>query len=69
MQEIIHITKRIDELGRVVIPADILRALKWRKGDELEMIPTSEGLILRRVAQIQDGRTWTWRDNNAPQIR
>ena len=34
------IVRRIDDLGRVVIPKEIRRTMRIREGDPLESIPT-----------------------------
>lgn len=40
------IVRRIDDLGRVVIPKEIRRSLKIREGDPLEIYTTREGEII-----------------------
>ncbi|WP_444268599.1 AbrB/MazE/SpoVT family DNA-binding domain-containing protein, partial [Faecalibacterium sp.] len=37
------IVRRIDELGRVVIPKEIRRTQRIRRGDPLEIFTTGEG--------------------------
>ena len=34
------IVRRIDELGRIVVPKEIRRVLRIREGDPLEYLPT-----------------------------
>lgn len=42
------IVRRIDELGRVVIPKELRRTMQIRDGEELEIIPGSNGSITIR---------------------
>lgn len=42
------IVRRIDELGRVVIPREIRRALRIHDGDPLEMYRDGTNLVLRK---------------------
>lgn len=42
------IVRRIDELGRVVIPKEIRRALKIHDGDPLELYRDGNNLVLRK---------------------
>ena len=41
------IVRRIDDLGRIVIPKEIRRRLMIREGDPLELIPTSDGILVK----------------------
>jgi AbrB family transcriptional regulator (stage V sporulation protein T) len=48
------IIRRVDDLGRVIIPKEIRRTLKIRAGDPLEIFLDKEGeiiLIRRRIAE------------------
>lgn len=40
------IVRRIDDLGRVVIPKEIRRTLRIREGDPLEIFTNTDGLAL-----------------------
>lgn len=40
------IVRRIDDLGRVVIPKELRRTLRIREGDPLEIYTTSEGEVI-----------------------
>ena len=40
------IVRRIDDLGRVVIPKEVRRALRIKEGDPLEIFTTREGEIV-----------------------
>lgn len=42
------IVRRIDELGRVVIPKEIRRSLKIREGDALEVFVDNGGICFRK---------------------
>ncbi|MBE5928413.1 MAG: stage V sporulation protein T [Lachnospiraceae bacterium] len=47
------IVRRIDDLGRVVIPKEIRRTLKIREGDPLEIFTDKEGeIILQKYSPI-----------------
>lgn len=49
------IVRRIDELGRVVIPKEIRRTLRIREGDPLEIYTDKEGgVILKKYSLIGD---------------
>lgn len=51
------IVRRIDELGRVVIPKEIRRTMRLREGEELEIYAQDEGLYLKKysaVASLRD---------------
>ena len=40
------IVRRIDDLGRVVIPKEIRRVLKIREGDPLEIFVENDGEVI-----------------------
>ena len=42
------IVRRIDDLGRVVIPKEIRRAMGIREGDPLEIYTTENGVVFQR---------------------
>ena len=47
------IIRRIDDLGRVVIPKEIRRTLRIREGDPLEIFTDREGeVILKKYSPI-----------------
>ena len=47
------IVRRIDDLGRVVIPKEIRRVLRIREGDPLEIYTSKEGeVILKKYSPI-----------------
>lgn len=49
-----EIVRRIDELGRVVIPKEIRRTMKIQDGDPLEMYYDNDKLILTKYAPKDD---------------
>ena len=52
------IVRRIDDLGRVVVPKEIRRTLRIREGDPLEIFTDREGeIILKKI--LTDRRTGT----------
>lgn len=51
------IVRRIDDLGRVVIPKEIRRSLRIREGDPLELY-TSDGGIVFKKYQAYDDKDW-----------
>ena len=46
------ITRKIDELGRIVIPKEIRKNLSIREGESLEIIASDENIILKKHSQI-----------------
>ena len=47
------IVRRIDDLGRVVVPKEIRRTLRIREGDPLEIYTDREGgIVLRKYSPI-----------------
>ena len=47
------IVRRIDDLGRVVVPKEIRRTLRIREGDPLEIFTDKEGEIILRIIGIR----------------
>lgn len=39
------IIKKMDDLGRICIPKEMRRSLRWMGGDEIEITPTADGDI------------------------
>ena len=48
------IIRRIDELGRIVIPKEIRKTLRIKNGDNLEIVVDGESIILRKYSQIEN---------------
>lgn len=44
------IVRKIDDLGRVVIPKEVRRINGWESGQALEMLSTNEGILIRPYA-------------------
>lgn len=47
------ITRRIDELGRVVIPKEIRRTMRLREGEEMEIFVDENSLILKKYSCVK----------------
>ena len=66
------IVRRIDDLGRVVIPKEIRRALNIREGDALEIYTTDDGVVFHKYAQSAESKAATaqeWLERNAQAIK
>ena len=48
------IVRRIDELGRIVIPKEIRKSLRIKNGDNLEVIVNGEDITLKKYSQIEN---------------
>lgn len=48
------IVRRIDDIGRVVIPKDIRRQYNLEEGDPLEFFTTEEGILLKKFNQAEN---------------
>jgi len=48
------IVRRIDELGRIVIPKEIRKVLRIREGDPIEIFTDSDGIVLKKYARIRE---------------
>ncbi len=46
------IIRRMDPLGRVVIPKSIREQLDWSEGDPIEVIGSDEGIYLRKQQEL-----------------
>lgn len=44
----IGISRRVDDLGRIVIPKEIRRSLGIREGSEMELFVSDEGVMLKK---------------------
>ena len=40
--------KKMDDIGRIVIPRDLRRSLRWMAGDQIEIIENNDGTLLLR---------------------
>ena len=48
------VIRRIDELGRIVIPKEIRRNLKIRDGENMEIFVEMESIILSKISKLED---------------
>ena len=49
------IVRRIDDLGRIVIPKEIRRTLRLREGTPLEIYTDTEGrIVLKKYSPMED---------------
>lgn len=59
------IVRRIDDLGRVVIPKEIRRAFKIKEGDSLEIFTGRDGsIIIKPYRQPWEDYVIDWYNNN-----
>jgi AbrB family transcriptional regulator, stage V sporulation protein T len=47
------IVRRIDDLGRIVIPMEVRRVHGWETGTPIEMFATDKGMVLREYGAEQ----------------
>ena len=52
------IVRRIDDLGRIVIPKEIRRTLRIKEGDPLELFTTKEGEVVFKKYVYYDEKEW-----------
>ena len=50
------VVRRVDDLGRIVIPKEIRRTLRIRDGEELEIFVDNEVVVLRKFSKLADLR-------------
>ena len=48
------IVRRIDELGRIVIPKEMRKNLRIRNGDNLEILVEGDNIILKKYSHIEN---------------
>lgn len=48
------VVRRIDDLGRIVIPKEIRRGFKINEGDSLEIFVDSNGIVLKKYSLLDD---------------
>lgn len=46
------IVRRMDELGRIVIPKEIRRTMRIKEGDEMEIFSEGESLVVRKHSRF-----------------
>ncbi len=49
------VVRRIDDLGRIVIPKEIRRTMRMREGDPLEIFTSGSGEIMLKKYSMMDG--------------
>ena len=47
------IIRRIDDLGRIVIPKELRKSLRIKNGDSLEIFVDQEDIILKKYSPIE----------------
>ena len=50
------IVRRMDELGRIVIPKELRRTMRLREGDEMEIFSEGESLVVRKHSRFDGFR-------------
>lgn len=50
------IVRRIDELGRIVIPKELRRTMRLNEGDEMEICSNGESITLRKYSGFESVR-------------
>ena len=53
------VIRRIDELGRIVIPKEIRKNLKIRDGESMEIFIDLDSIILKKHSRIEDSINYT----------
>ena len=48
------VVRRIDDLGRIVIPKEIRRNLKIRDGELMEIFVDMDSIILKKYSKLED---------------
>ncbi len=51
------VVRRIDDLGRIVIPKEIRRNLKIRDGENMEIFIDLDSIILKKYSKLEDALT------------
>lgn len=51
------IVRKVDPLGRVVIPMETRKALNWETGTPVEMFATKEGIFIRTYKAGDEKKT------------
>ena len=48
------IVRRIDDLGRVVIPKELRRSIGIKEGDPLEIFYNNDGIVMRKYSTMDE---------------
>ena len=51
------IVRRIDELGRIVIPKEMRKNLRIKTGDNLEIMVNDDTIVLKKSSEIENLET------------
>ena len=51
---VMGIVRQIDDLGRIVIPKEIRRAMRMEEGSQIDILTTTEGMLILR--KIENGK-------------
>ena len=54
------IVRRIDDLGRVVIPKELRRKLRIREGDPLEIYTNADQMVLKKYSKAEKTDSLEW---------
>jgi len=52
-ENLLGIVRRLDELGRIVIPKEVRKELELEEGMPLEMIPFRDGIFIRKFEKFE----------------
>lgn len=52
------VIRRIDELGRIVIPKEIRRNLRIRDGENMEIFVDNSSIILKKISKMEDSLSY-----------
>ena len=47
------VVRRIDELGRIVVPKEMRRTLRIREGDSLEISSDNDSIVLKKYSLVE----------------
>lgn len=50
----VGVTRKVDELGRIVIPKEIRRSFRIQEGETLEIFSTEDSIILKKFSRIKN---------------
>ena len=50
--ETIGVVRKIDSLGRLVLPSELRNFYHLNKDDEVEIIPTKDGILLKKPSFV-----------------
>ena len=48
------VTKRIDNLGRIVVPIEMRKCYKMEINDEIELVPTEDGVLMKKKISVEE---------------